>query len=130
MSATFECLLKPFFLQRFQTKVFNKVVKAFCNFFTYHNSNSSTYSDTCFLLTELRENIGVDDLDVTADEDGNAALRVGKYISDNIYTDVMANSQGETTINLNIDLTDTVTVRGGAGSNGETSLGIFFERDY
>ena len=82
------------------------------------------------LLTELRENIGVDDLDVTADEDGNAALRVGKYISDNIYTDVTANSQGETTINLNIDLTDTVTVRGGAGSNGETSLGIFFERDY
>ena len=28
-----------------------------CNFFTYHNSNSSTYPETCFLLTELREPI-------------------------------------------------------------------------
>ena len=28
-----------------------------CNFFTYHYGNSSTYPDTCFLLTELREPI-------------------------------------------------------------------------
>ena len=28
-----------------------------CNFFTYHFANSSTYPDTCFLLTELREPI-------------------------------------------------------------------------
>jgi len=28
-----------------------------CNFFTYHYGNSSTFPDTCFLLTELREPI-------------------------------------------------------------------------
>ena len=28
-----------------------------CEFITYHNSNSSTYHETCFLLTELREPI-------------------------------------------------------------------------
>ena len=28
-----------------------------CNFFTYHYGNSSTFADTCFLLTELREPI-------------------------------------------------------------------------
>ena len=28
-----------------------------CNFYTYHNGNSSTYPDTCFFLTELREPI-------------------------------------------------------------------------
>ena len=26
-----------------------------CNFYTYHNGNSSTYPDTCFFLTELRD---------------------------------------------------------------------------
>ena len=28
-----------------------------CNFYTFHGENSTTYPDTCFLLTELREPI-------------------------------------------------------------------------
>ena len=78
----------------------------------------------------LRERLGVDDLDVTTDEDGNAALRVGAYLSDNLYTDVEVNSQGETRIDLNLDITESLTARGSVKSDGETSLGIFFERDY
>ncbi|PZX18903.1 autotransporter secretion inner membrane protein TamB [Palleronia aestuarii] len=82
------------------------------------------------IISNIRQNIGLDDLDVTTDEEGNVGVRAGKYISENVYTDVTVGSDGEAEINLNLDVTDSVTVRGGASNDGETSLGVFFERDY
>lgn len=82
------------------------------------------------VVDNLRSGIGLDDIDVTSDENGNAAVRAGKYLSDNIYTDVTVSSDGTTTIDLNLDLSDSFTARGSAASDGETSLGIFFEKDY
>lgn len=79
-------------------------------------------------LSALRQNFGLDDLDVTTSEDGNVAVQAGTYITDNVYTDVTV---GETTeIDLNLDVTDSLTVRGSADSEGETTIGIFYERDY
>ncbi len=81
------------------------------------------------LVGRLRENFGLDDLDVTSDAEGNAALRAGKYLSDNVYTDVTIGSDSSE-INLNLDISRTVTAKGTVSSTGETSLGIFFQRDY
>ena len=78
----------------------------------------------------LRRNVGLDDLDITTDEEGETAVRAGRYISDNVYTDVTVTSEGETEINLNLDLTDDITAKGSVDQDGETSIGIFFERDY
>lgn len=78
----------------------------------------------------LRQGLGVDNLDVGTDSDGNTQAQVGKYISDRIYSDVTVNSEGSSEIRLNIDLTPDVTVRGRATSQGDTGLGVFFERDY
>jgi translocation and assembly module TamB len=82
------------------------------------------------LLSGVRESLGVDDFDVVTGEDGAAALQVGKYLSENIYTDVTTSTNGQSAVNLNIDVTDTITLKGSADSAGETSVGIFFERDY
>ena len=82
------------------------------------------------IVANLRKSTGLDDLDVTTDEDGNVGVRAGKYISENVYTDVEVDSEGEAQINLNLDVSESLTVRGGANNTGETSLGIFFERDY
>lgn len=82
------------------------------------------------LIDNFRQNIGLDDFDVTTDEDGNAAVRAGKYISENVYTDVTVSSDGSTEINLNLDITNQLTAKGTASDSGETSIGIFFERDY
>lgn len=82
------------------------------------------------LLENLRGSAGLDDLDVTTDADGNVALRAGKYISDNVYTDVQVNQNGEATISLNLDVTPNLTVRGSAGATGSGSIGLFFEKDY
>jgi translocation and assembly module TamB len=81
-------------------------------------------------VDQLRQNLGLDDFDVTTDEDGNAAVRAGRYLSENIYTDVTVSSGGGTEINLNLDITDEIVARGGVDQDGGTSVGIFFERDY
>lgn len=82
------------------------------------------------IIGSVRNAIDVDDLDITTDDAGNAAVRAGKYIGENVYTDLTITSEGDTEINLNLDLTDDITAKGSFASDGETSLGIFFERDY
>ncbi|MBF9059181.1 hypothetical protein HKCCSP123_08295 [Rhodobacterales bacterium HKCCSP123] len=82
------------------------------------------------LFANLRENLGLDDLDIQTDAEGNAALRAGRYLSDNIYTDVTVGGDGNADISLNIDLTPNITARGSFSSDGSSSLGVFFERDY
>lgn len=82
------------------------------------------------LLDKLRQNFGVDDLDIRTGEDGQTEATVGKYISEKVYTDVTVGSDGDSEINLNIQISPSVTGRGSADSDGNTSIGIFFERDY
>ena len=81
-------------------------------------------------LDRLRENIGLDDFDVTTDDEGATAVRAGKYLSENVYTDVTITSEGDTEINLNLDITNEITAKGSVDQDGETSVGVFFERDY
>lgn len=78
----------------------------------------------------LRASIGVDDLDLSTNDAGETEARVGKYISENVYTDVTVNTAGETQINLNLDISRSVTLRGRVNSDGGTGIGIYIERDY
>lgn len=82
------------------------------------------------IINKLREGTGLDDLDISTDAEGTATLRAGKYISENIYTDLAVDSAGKTEINLNLDLTPNLTARGSVGSDGQTGLGVFYEKDY
>ena len=81
-------------------------------------------------LDSFRERIGLDDFDVTTDDEGNAAVRAGAYLSEYIYTDVTVTSTGDTEINLNLDVTSEVTAKGSVDQDGDTSIGLFYERDY
>lgn len=82
------------------------------------------------IVGRLRNSIGLDDLDVTADENGSAAVRAGKYLSEKVYTDVTVGAEGKTEINLNLDIRPGVTARGTLGSDGSSGIGIYYERDY
>lgn len=82
------------------------------------------------VVGNIRNSTGLADLDVTTDEEGNAAVRAGAYLGDNIYTDVEVDSAGETNLNLNLDVSPSVTLKGSANTEGDTSVGVFFERDY
>lgn len=82
------------------------------------------------LVNRLRQSFGLDDLDLATAEDGSTALTVGKYISENVYTEIEVEQGGKSRINLNLDLRPGVTVKGRVGADGETGIGIFVERDY
>lgn len=82
------------------------------------------------IIGGLRESLGIDDLDLSTDSEGNASLRVGRYLSDNIYTDAEIGADGEAEVSLNLDLTPDITARGGFSTDGDSSIGVFFERDY
>ena len=82
------------------------------------------------IIANLREGFGLDDLDVTTTEDGATAVRVGKYISENVYTDVTAASDGTGEVSLNLDITPNLTGKATLGSDGNSGIGIFFEKDY
>lgn len=82
------------------------------------------------LIGALRGATGFDDLDIVTEENGETALRAGRYIDDNIYLDVQAEQDGDTRARINLDVTDDFTVRGSVGSDGNSTLGLFYERDY
>ncbi len=82
------------------------------------------------LIDDLRSSNGLEDLDIVTTDDGNAAVRAGAYLSENIYTDVTVGSGGNADVALNLDITPSLTAKGTLGSDGNSSVGIFFERDY
>ena len=82
------------------------------------------------VTARLRQSLALDDLDVGTDAEGNVEARAGKYLSENLYSDVIVNGGGETDIRLNLELNPSFTVRGRLGSDGDTGVGIYFERDY
>ena len=82
------------------------------------------------IVSRLRSGFGLDDLDVATDQNGTTQLKVGKYLTDNIYTDVTVGSDGTSEINLNLDVTPNLTAKGSVRSDGNSGLGVFYEKDY
>lgn len=82
------------------------------------------------IVGKLRESVGLDDLDLATDDEGNVTLRAGKYLSENVYTDVAVGADGTSRIELNLDITPELTARGSVTSEGNSSLGVFYERDF
>jgi translocation and assembly module TamB len=81
-------------------------------------------------LGSVREGLGVDNIDITTDDDGRAQVGIGTYLAEGVYTDVIVNAEGESEVTLNLDLTDSLTAKGSVDNRGNTGIGLFFQRDY
>ncbi|MEM8653162.1 MAG: translocation/assembly module TamB domain-containing protein [Pseudomonadota bacterium] len=82
------------------------------------------------IVSQLRGGFGLDDLDVSSDEEGNTAVRAGRYLSENVYTDVTVGGKDGPEVSLNIDLTPNITSKVTLGADATTGIGIFIEKDY
>ncbi|HET7411125.1 MAG TPA: translocation/assembly module TamB domain-containing protein [Pararhizobium sp.] len=82
------------------------------------------------LLGNLRQATGLDDLDVTTDSNGNASVRAGRYIRDNVYLGVQAGANGSSQVDINLDITRSLKAKASAGTDDNSSVGLFFEKDY
>ena len=82
------------------------------------------------VVSRLRQGFGLDNLDVKTSAEGAAELTAGKYLGQNLYSEVTVGQDGKTQIDLNFDLTESITLRGSTGSGGNTGVGVFLEKDY
>ena len=82
------------------------------------------------IVSRLRQGFGLDDLDLATTDEGSTALTAGKYLNENLYSEIEVEQGGASRINLNLDLRDGVTLRGGVGNDGNTGIGVFLQRDY
>lgn len=82
------------------------------------------------LMNSLRQATGLDDLDIITDSEGNAAVRAGRYIDDNIYLGVEAGAGGQSRVTIDLGITDSLRARGATGTDGDSSVGLFYEQDY
>ena len=82
------------------------------------------------LLDGLRGKLGVDDLDITTDENGGAQVRAGKYLNDRTYIELQQGSEaGSGKAIINLDVGRGVKLRGETGTGG-SGAGIFYEKEY
>jgi len=81
------------------------------------------------LLDSLRSHVGLDDLDVTTDSAGNAAVKAGRYISEKVYLGVTAGAAGQSGVSVNLDITDDVKAKAEATQN-QSKIGVYFEHEY
>lgn len=82
------------------------------------------------LVDSLREAVGLDDIDVVTDAEGNAGVKAGAYLQENVYLTVEAGAQGKGKVSIDLDITDELKARGSTTNDGENSIGIFYEKDF
>jgi translocation and assembly module TamB len=82
------------------------------------------------LLDSLRSKLGVDDLDITTDAEGRAAVSAGKYLNERTYIELKQDPEtnGAKAV-INLDVGRGLKLRGEAGS-GSAGAGIFYEKEY
>jgi translocation and assembly module TamB len=78
----------------------------------------------------IRQKLDIDDFSIETYDDGTTGARAGKYISDNVYTDVTIAGNGKSEISINLDLNKNLSTTGTVTQSGESKLGIFFKKDY
>ena len=82
------------------------------------------------LIGNLRKRAGFDNLDITADESGEASVTVGKYITDKAYSEATVSQGGKSSVSINLDLAPHITLKGHLDQDGQTGIGVFLQRDY
>lgn len=81
------------------------------------------------LFEALRSTLGVDDLDISTDETGQAKVSAGKYLNDKTYIELQQGGTGQTKAVINLDIGRGVKLKGEAGAEG-AGAGIFYEKEY
>ncbi|MBB4955635.1 translocation and assembly module TamB [Agrobacterium vitis] len=81
------------------------------------------------LFNSLRGAVGVDDLDISTDAQGNAQVGAGKYLNDKTYLEFQQSSEGSKAI-INLDVGRGFKLKGEAGASGSSGGGVFYEKEY
>jgi translocation and assembly module TamB len=82
------------------------------------------------LIGRIRRALKLDNLDMQTSSSGKTALKMGKYLSDNVYSELSGDSDGQQSIDFTYTLNSKLKLRAGTETTGNTSLGIEYETNY
>uniref|UniRef100_UPI003F28CB57 translocation/assembly module TamB domain-containing protein n=1 Tax=Rhizobium sp. F40D2 TaxID=3453141 RepID=UPI003F28CB57 len=82
------------------------------------------------LFEGLRNQLGVDDLDISTDSKGQTSVSVGRYLNDRTYFELQQGGSAGAKAIINLDVGRGVKLRGAAGGNGAGEAGVVYEREY
>ena len=82
-------------------------------------------------LDAARAAVGVDQLRIEADEDGNASVAVGKEVAEGIWVGTKQPlGEGGTSVAVEIDIFEDITIDTEVEAGGESSIGIEWKKDF
>lgn len=82
-------------------------------------------------LAKIREATGFDDLRVETNEEGEANVGVGKYLTDKVYLEFeKGTGENSGAANLQVEVTPNITVESELGQDTQGGAGVFWEWDY
>ncbi len=80
---------------------------------------------------EIRGILKIDTLDVVSDEEGDSAVRAGKYLSDDVYLEVEKGTAEESgRARVEIELLPNIAVEAETSENANTGVGVKWKLDY
>ncbi len=83
------------------------------------------------LFNGLRNQLGVDDFDISTDAQGRTNVSVGRYLNERTYFELQQTSgKGGAKAVINLDVGRGVKLRAGAGGDGAGEAGIVYEKEY
>ncbi len=84
------------------------------------------------VLGQVRDFIGVDDLDITGDpEDGETQFGLGKYVHERVYVQVKKGTgSGSDSVSVEVELTPRISLESSLESEKGSGVGIFWKYDY
>jgi translocation and assembly module TamB len=83
------------------------------------------------ILGQLKAGFGIDTLNVTTDQDGEASVSAGSYLNDKVFVGVeQGTSSSSSRVKVDLDITKNLKLRGETGAGGKSKVGIGVEWEY
>lgn len=83
------------------------------------------------MMDQLRSLVGVDDIEITRDDEGEVQFGLGKYVHERVYMQVRKGAApGSEEVAVEIDLTPRMSLEGSVESDADSGVFLFWKRDY
>lgn len=79
---------------------------------------------------EIRGILQIDTLDVVSDEEGETAVKAGKYLSDEVYVEVEEGGQAGGRARVEIEILPNIALEADTSENADSGVGIKWKFDY
>jgi translocation and assembly module TamB len=82
------------------------------------------------VVARIRTMLQLDNLDIQTDDTGQTALKLGKYVSDTVYSEVSIDGNGTQALDFSLDVTQALKLSAGASTSGSVGVGLELETNY